>query len=185
MSKKSKLQERQKKNRLKRLLDSVDQGKIQDQDILGATAPLTDEQASFYNEIMPLVKAGLKDGSIYYLVPYLKVNDISNIKGRWVLESQHVLETPNHKFGDKATHSLKALLNADQVSIFCNDKGHVFMRGVEKVTIEKEIVKTVSTGIKPKDIDKAIEKVLHPFKDSFQYEGFKKIFDEFKENLTK
>jgi hypothetical protein len=183
MSKASKLAERQRRNKVKRLIDSADQGKITNPDILGATAPLTDEQKAFYDEIMPLVKAGLKDGKIYYLVPLMEITDIYQEKGRWLLSDKYVLETPNHKFGQKASHSLKALLDTDQVAMFCNHKGHVFMPNVEKVTIEKEVVKTVSTGIKMKDIDKAIEKALHPFKDSFQYEGFKKMFESFKDSL--
>jgi hypothetical protein len=181
---KAKLKERQRKNQIKNLIELGDQGKLKDNKLVGATALLNEAQQAFYDQIMPLVKAGIKTSTIYYLVPQMQVLDIYEKDRRWILKSKQLRATKQFKEGQITNQSLKSLIDVDGVAIFVNQEGKVFMPDVEQVVVEKVVTKTESTGIKMRDIDKNIQHILHKFKDNDREHTFlTQIFESFKEGL--
>jgi len=147
-----------------------------------ATPPL-DIQA-IMDSTYPLAIENIKNKvETYLLAPVLKVTRIIKKGDVYLIRGTAIEDIGTLKKGvsiDSTAFSFYEGIGG----VYMSTNGKILSQQTEKVIIEKEIEKKVKLGYTEKQIDKAINQVMHTYKNSIHEQGHLELFKKFKEILN-
>jgi len=124
-----------------------------------ALEPLPDHINEYVEGTFPVVLEALKQKQkVYLLFPGMQIKQYRDIHGSKVITGIPLVSMGGMTKGKECTFSVKSIYDGDNAVLMANENCQVYTPTVEKIIIEKETEKRISTGVKPKDIDKAIDK---------------------------